>query len=86
MQAPGKYVNLRDEAVHELMLLCIWQSPMGNTLAMITPSVGADEARNSFVARGTDTKVLGHAVQLEMKVLQAVHDLGLCMVSERSCC
>lgn len=55
-------------------------------MATITPSVGRDEARNRFVARGADAKVPGHGVQLEVKVLQAVHDLELFVVNVRYSC
>ena len=68
------------------MVLCIWQSPMDIIMAVITPSVGTDETWNSFVSRGADTKVLGHHVQLDMEVLQAVHDLKLFVVSVRCAC
>ena len=65
------------------MVLCIWRSPTGDIMAMITPSVSRDEAWSCFVARGGDAKVLGHGVQLEVKVLQAVHDLELFLVNVR---
>ena len=59
---------------------------MGMVMAMIAPSVGRDEAWNSFVARGADAKVPGHGVHLEVKVLQAVHDLELFVVKVRCSC
>lgn len=68
------------------MVLCIWRSPMGMIMTVVVSSVGRDEAWNSFVARGADAKVPGHGVHLEVKVLQAVHDLELFVVKVRYGC
>lgn len=40
----GRTGYLRNEAVHLLIMLCIWRGDL------ITSSVGSDEAGNSFVA------------------------------------